>query len=77
LEVGDEGADMVEVLAINQLLEKLAEKDPRAAQVVQLRYFGGLTYEEIGEVLEVTPRTAKRDWQLARAWLYTVIAGGQ
>jgi RNA polymerase sigma factor (TIGR02999 family) len=73
-EVGDNG-EFFDVLAIDDLLKRLAGKDPRAARVVQLRYFGGLTYEEIGEILGITSRTAKRDWQLARAWLFTEMAG--
>jgi RNA polymerase sigma factor (TIGR02999 family) len=71
LELGKPGDPLIEVLAIDQILARLALKDSRAAQVVQLRYFGGLNFEEIAEVLTVTARTAKRDWQLARAWLFT------
>jgi RNA polymerase sigma factor (TIGR02999 family) len=74
IDAGDEG-EFVEVLAIDDLLQRLAQKDPRAARVVQLRYFGGLTYEEIAEILNINARTAKRDWQLARAWLFTEMAG--
>jgi RNA polymerase sigma factor (TIGR02999 family) len=65
----------VEVLVIDELLGRLAVKNARAAQVVELRYFGGLNFEEIGEVLGYTSKTAKRDWQFARAWLYTEMSG--
>jgi len=50
-------------------LDKLALEEPRMARVVELRYFGGLSHEEVAEVLNVDPRTVKRDWQVARAWL--------
>jgi RNA polymerase sigma factor (sigma-70 family) len=53
------------------LLSQLAASDPRLAQIVELRFFGGLTHAEIGETLGITDRTVKRDWQLARAWLFS------
>lgn len=68
--------DFAEVLEIDDMLEKLAVKDPRAARVVELRYFGGLTFGEISGILGVNERTAKRDWQLARAWLFTELRSG-
>jgi len=58
-----------EILAVDEALAALALKDPRAARLVTLRYFGGLTIEEAARVLEISPATAKRDWTLARAWL--------
>jgi len=51
------------------LLSALATTDPRAAQVVELRFFGGLCEEEVAEVLQVSVITVKRDWKAARAWL--------
>ena len=51
-------------------LDELAVLEPRAARVVELRYFGGLGIEEAAEVLDVAPATVKRDWTMARAWLY-------
>jgi len=60
----------LDVIALHSALERLAERDPRKAEVVELRFFGGLTLEEIAEVLEVTRRTIDRDWVAARAWLY-------
>jgi RNA polymerase sigma factor (TIGR02999 family) len=57
------------VLGLDRLLDRLAQMDPRQAEVVELRVFAGLTIEEVGEALEVSPSTAKRDWRMARAWL--------
>jgi RNA polymerase sigma-70 factor (ECF subfamily) len=48
----------------------LTEFDPRKGRVVELRYFGGLTVEETAEVLRISPETAKRDWKMAKAWLF-------
>lgn len=62
------------VLDLDQALERLEELDARAAQVVELRYFGGLTEDEVGEVLDITRATVKRDWEFARTWLYKEIA---
>jgi RNA polymerase sigma-70 factor (ECF subfamily) len=59
-----------EVAAIDEALTRLAEKNPRQARVVELRYFGGLSVEEIAATLGVAPRSVKRDWALARMWLY-------
>lgn len=58
-----------EILAIDEALTALARNDPRAAKLVDLRYFGGLTIEDAARVLGISPATAKRDWALARAWL--------
>ncbi len=64
------GTDMsAQVCALNDVLNTLAKMDPRRAQVVELRFFGGLTVEETGHVLQVSPQTVMRDWRLARAWL--------
>jgi len=59
-----------ELLALDESLAELARLDPRKAQVVELRYFGGLSLEEVAEVLEVSPMTVRRDWRAAKAWLY-------
>jgi RNA polymerase sigma factor (TIGR02999 family) len=59
----------LQVCALDQALEALARIDPRRAQVIELRFFGGLTVEETGQVLRVSPQTVIRDWKLARAWL--------
>jgi RNA polymerase sigma factor (TIGR02999 family) len=58
-----------QVCALDEALDALAQLDPRRAQVVELRFFGGLTVEETGQVLQVSPQTVMRDWRLARAWL--------
>src|SRR5262249_2210222 len=58
-----------DLLALDELLAKLETADPRAAHVVELRFFGGMTEEEVGEALSVSAITVKRDWKVARAWL--------
>ena len=58
------------LIALDEALEKLAEFDGRKAKIVEMRFFGGLTDEEIAEVLEVSTRTVLRDWKTARLWLY-------
>jgi len=63
-------------LAIDEALERLAERDPRQSRIVELRFFGGLSEEETAEVLGISVRTVKRDWQVARAWLYKEISKG-
>ena len=64
-----------DALDLDQTLSKLEEAQPRAARVVELRYFGGLSIEEIAQSLEVSPATVKRDWLAARAWLYRQLHG--
>ena len=59
----------VDVLALHEALEGLAELDPSLARLVELRYFGGLSIEETAEALDVSPATVKREWALARGWL--------
>jgi RNA polymerase sigma factor (TIGR02999 family) len=66
----------VDILALNDALEKLARIDPRQSQLVELRFFGGLTVDEAAAVLGVAPITVKRDWTLARTWLYRELQGG-
>ena len=61
---------MNDVLAINDVLERLAQENPAAAKVVTLRYFAGLSFEDVAAVLKVSERTAHRYWTYARAWLY-------
>ena len=58
-----------EVVALDETLQRLAEIDPRKSQIVELRFFGGLSIEETAEVLAVSPGTVMRDWTLAKAWL--------
>lgn len=59
-----------ELLAIHESLARLEQLDYRQAKVVELRYFGGLTFEEVSEVLGISSRTVKREWNVARAWLF-------
>jgi RNA polymerase sigma factor (TIGR02999 family) len=65
-----------ELLAVDEALTRLAECDPRQARIVELRFFGGLSEEEAAEVLGVSARTVKRDWSVARAWLFKEINKG-
>ena len=67
----------VDVLALDSALEKLARIDARQSQLVELRFFGGLTTEEAASVLAVAPITVRRDWVLARTWLYRELRGGR
>jgi len=60
-----------EIIYLHEALERLAILDSRKAQVVELKYFGGLTYDEIAEVLKISQVTVRRDWEFARLWLYT------
>jgi len=59
-----------ELLAIDEALGTLFEQNPRQAQIVELRFFGGCSEEEIAGILAISVRTVKRDWRVARAWLY-------
>jgi RNA polymerase sigma factor (TIGR02999 family) len=63
-----------ELLALDEVLKKLEETAPRQCRIVELRYFGGLTVEETASVLNVAPKTVKRDWSVARAWLHREIS---
>lgn len=62
-----------ELLALDEALDELAAEDARKARVVELRYFVGLSVEEVAEILEISAPTAKRDWAFARAWLHHTI----
>ena len=62
-----------DVVALDEALKSLAEIDPRQSQIVELRFFGGLSIEETAEVLAVSPGTVMRDWTLAKAWLRRAI----
>jgi RNA polymerase sigma factor (TIGR02999 family) len=65
----------LDCVALHEALERLAALDERKARVVELRFFGGLEIEEIASVLAVSPATVKRDWPLAKAWLYRELGG--
>ena len=62
-------APAADLVALHDALDALAREDERKSQVVELRYFGGLTVEETAEVLAVSPETVMRDWRFAKAWL--------
>jgi RNA polymerase sigma factor (TIGR02999 family) len=66
--LSDEQSD--DVVAVDQALSRLAKFDPRQSRIVELRFFGGLTEAETAEVLGISTRTIKRDWAVAKAWLY-------
>lgn len=69
------GRPEVELIALEQALEQLATLDPRKAQVVELKFFAGLSAREIAEVMGISDATVEREWAFARAWLYTAIDG--
>ena len=66
----------VDLIALDDALKDLLALDPRQSQIVELRFFGGLTNEEVAEVLQVSPRTVKREWRMAKAWLRREIIPG-
>lgn len=65
-----------QVIEVDRVLTQLAARDERKARVVEMRFFGGLNFEEIAEALDVSVPTAKRDWEFARAWLFSRLGGG-
>ncbi len=71
---GDGGLE-ADLVALDQALEKLEQESPRLAKLVELRFFAGLTLEEIGATVGLTERTMKRDWRKARAFLYAALTG--
>ena len=71
---GEPGADLV---ARDDALRELAERDPRKAQIVELRFFGGLDVDETAEALGIAPITVKREWARAKAWLYCALDGSE
>lgn len=73
LAVSEERLD--EIILIDEALNRLGEWDPRQCRVVELRFFSGLTENEVAEILGVAPRTVKRDWQVAKAWLHAEVNG--
>jgi RNA polymerase sigma-70 factor (ECF subfamily) len=64
-----------EIVDLHEALERLATLDARKAQVVELKYFGGLNYDEMAEVLKISRITVRRDWEFAKLWLYTELHG--
>ena len=70
------GGRATDLVALNDAMNALARLDTRKAQVVEMRFFGGLSVEETAEVLKVSSVTVKRDWSTAKLWLYRELAGG-
>ena len=70
---GDRTADLV---ALDDALNALARLDSRKVQIIEMRFFGGLSVEEAAEVLKVSPATVRRDWSIAKLWLYRELGGG-
>lgn len=70
------GGPSTDLVALDDAMNALARFDPRKAQVVEMRYFGGLSLEESAEVLQVSSITVRRDLRTAKAWLYRELTGG-
>ena len=70
------GSDPLDLIALDDALQQLESLDPRAAKVVELRYFAGLEIDEVAAALEISPATVKRDWTLARAFLIRALEPG-
>jgi RNA polymerase sigma factor (TIGR02999 family) len=69
------GAAEVDLLDLHDALNRLSESDPRKGRIVELKFFGGLTTEEIADALSISTATVERDWKFARAWLYREVSG--
>ena len=63
-------------IALDEALRVLERLDPQKGKIVELRYFGGLSVEEAAEVMNISPRTVRREWQRAKAWLYRMMTEG-
>jgi RNA polymerase sigma-70 factor (ECF subfamily) len=75
LDIASDAPSQIDVLALHELLERLAVFDPQQAQIVELRYFGGLTIDEAAEVVGVSEATVAREWTIAKAWLRANLSG--
>jgi RNA polymerase sigma-70 factor, ECF subfamily len=73
-EIAGNAEQSEEMLAVDEALARLAALDPQQARVVEMRYFGGMTVEETAEALSIAPRTVKREWAMAKAWLRVEIS---
>jgi RNA polymerase sigma factor (TIGR02999 family) len=73
-EIAGAAGQSEEMLAVDEALARLAALDPQQARVVEMRYFGGMTVEETAEALSIAPRTVKREWAMAKAWLRVEIS---
>lgn len=77
LVMSQEAVEVAEVIALDHALNNLAELDSRKSQIVEMKFFGGLTNEEVAEVLNVSNRTVEREWRKAKAWLHRAISKGE
>lgn len=75
LAAGLPGRDPVDILELNQALDRLSARSPEQGRIVEMRFFAGLSVEETAHVLGRSPRTVKREWRLARAWLFRELHG--
>ena len=73
----DQGQHNPDVLVVEEALEQLSKIDPRKAQVIELSFYGGLTYDEIAEALEISPATVDRELRFAKAWMYRQLSDSQ
>jgi RNA polymerase sigma factor (TIGR02999 family) len=71
-----DSVDVVDALDLDRALQKLEDLDPDQSRIVELRFFGGLTVEETATVLGISPATVKREWAIAKGWLYRELTGG-
>jgi RNA polymerase sigma-70 factor (ECF subfamily) len=67
--------DVVDLVALDDALDRLAAIDARQASIVEMRYFGGMTIEEVATALDMGKRSVDREWQCARIWLYAALSG--
>ena len=74
-DVASSGPREVDLIALDQALDDLTALDPRQGRMVELRFFAGLSHEEVAEVLDLSAATVKREWRVARAWLFQRVAG--
>ncbi len=67
-------ATSIDLLALDEAMQRLTTFDERQARIVELRFFGGLSVEETAEAMHISPATVKREWAMAKAWLFTELA---
>lgn len=72
---GGNESEVIDLIALDRALSELARRDEQQARIVELRYFGGLSVEETGETLNLSPATVKRHWTFAKAWLLVALEG--
>jgi RNA polymerase sigma factor (TIGR02999 family) len=75
VDLAQEPVPVEEIVSVDEAIRRLEERDERMARIVRLRFFAGLSVQEIAGTLRITDRTVRRDWALARAWLYRDLAG--